>query len=356
MTLRVAIIADDLTGALDAAAPFAGRGMATVAATGADGLDAALARRPDVLTVSTASREAAPEEAGRRCAAVAERVARAGPAILFKKIDSRLKGHLEAEIGAVMTAFGQDRLLVAPGIPDLGRIVADGAVQGFGAAVPIPVAERLGDLARRAAVPDTPDVAAMRALAAKVVLMDRRPLLVGARGLADALAVELTGRARTDAAFAPAFPALVAVGSTDPITRAQLDRLTDAAPDCALVAAPNGRAGSDVPDGQGRLTVMATAPGALAEEPAVVAARFAALLAAHVHRHRPRLIVCSGGETAAALAVRLGLAWLDVQGEAMPGLPLCAAEIDGKAATLVTKSGGFGDPDTLCRLLGLVRF
>ena len=56
----LAIIADDLTGALDTAAPFAAspRGVAVASRPGA--LAAALAADADVVAVSTRSREIAP--------------------------------------------------------------------------------------------------------------------------------------------------------------------------------------------------------------------------------------------------------------------------------------------------------
>ena len=60
---RLAVLADDLTGALDAAAPFAARGITTVVALGLDGLDAALASGADVVGVSTDSREIVPDAA-----------------------------------------------------------------------------------------------------------------------------------------------------------------------------------------------------------------------------------------------------------------------------------------------------
>lgn len=351
MALQVVIIADDLTGALDAAAPFAGRRLRTVAVTRPDGLDAALASDAAVIAVSTGSREIDPDEAAQRCNGVARRLAGASPALVLKKIDSRLKGHLEHEIGAVMTALGQDALVVAPAIPDQGRIVRDGAVRGFGAETPLSVRERLGVLGPRAHVPDTCDMTAMRSLVSGIARRQPPPLLAGARGLAEALAAELTGLASTRAGV-PVDTALVAIGSTDPITRGQLDRLLAHAPDIRLVHAPNGVASEDEGDDAAPVTVMATAPGDERLPPAVVAERFASSLARHVGHRRPRLVVCSGGETASALAYRLGITWMEVRGEVLPGLPVCDAAADGHSFVLVTKSGGLGTPDTFCRLLG----
>lgn len=44
---------------------------------------------------------------------------------------------------------------------------------------------------------------------------------------------------------------------------------------------------------------------------------------------------------------QLGISVLELLGEALPGLPIARAG----GLTVVTKSGGFGDPDTLSTLL-----
>src|SRR5690606_6122283 len=69
MTKR-AIIADDLTGALDAAAPFAARGLSTVVALSAKALPKAIAQGSQVIGVSTDSREIPPDEARMAVASV----------------------------------------------------------------------------------------------------------------------------------------------------------------------------------------------------------------------------------------------------------------------------------------------
>ena len=55
--MRVLIIADDLTGALDSAVTLTGAGLRCVVARRPGDIAAALALAPDVLSVSTASRE-----------------------------------------------------------------------------------------------------------------------------------------------------------------------------------------------------------------------------------------------------------------------------------------------------------
>ena len=98
MPLSLTIIGDDLTGALDASAPFAARGLRVAVALGPEHVAAALATDPDVIAVTTESREISPQAA--RDAVL--RVARALPDVrILKKVDSRLKGNIEAELSAL---------------------------------------------------------------------------------------------------------------------------------------------------------------------------------------------------------------------------------------------------------------
>ena len=154
--LRLAIVADDLTGALDSAAAFAAVPGGVAVATGPAALASALAAGPGVVAVSTGSREIAADAARDRVARVLSALP---PGVrVFKKIDSRLKGNIAAELSALPGA-----LLAAPAIPEFGRIVQAGRLSGFGVDLPLDVAAALGAEAARATIPDTVDAAGMAA-------------------------------------------------------------------------------------------------------------------------------------------------------------------------------------------------
>ncbi|MEE1544485.1 MAG: four-carbon acid sugar kinase family protein, partial [Alphaproteobacteria bacterium] len=74
---QVGIVADDLTGAFDAAAPFAARGMTTLVATAPDGL----ATDGDVVSLTTASRHLPAAEAQAAVKAGYAAMARLAPAV-----------------------------------------------------------------------------------------------------------------------------------------------------------------------------------------------------------------------------------------------------------------------------------
>src|ERR1035441_7054447 len=85
------LVADDLTGACDAAVHFAIRGLRPAIVPLARGTNVAGAR---ILAVSTGSRDLTPAEIRRALAAVAGQFPPHSAARVFKKIDSTLRGNI----------------------------------------------------------------------------------------------------------------------------------------------------------------------------------------------------------------------------------------------------------------------
>ncbi len=341
----LAILADDLTGALDSAAPFAARGLHVEVALAATAVGAALGAAagaaPDVLSINLGTRELAPAAAQREVRAALQALP-AGTR-LFKKVDSRLKGHIAAELDAMSYRSS----LVAPAIADFGRIVREGCVQGFGVDEPISVADRLGPHAARATIPDIASQGEMR------LWLERADaagvdLLVGARGLAEALAEQMSGEAPALVADIPAGPALFVVGSRDPITLAQIEALRRDG-NVRYLPAPNGRL-ADVPaDGCG-LTLVQAVPGAVAATAEEVSSALADSVCPDLAGAASTLLL-SGGATAEAVLRKMGIIRFRLLGECLPGLGL--AHADGHC--IIAKSGGFGQPDTLSQIAGRLR-
>ncbi len=341
---QLAIVSDDLTGALDSAAPFANLGFRVVVATGLAALPAALASGAEVLAVSLSSREIAAPEAAFRAAQAARLLS--GVPRLFKKIDSRLKGNIAAEVSAIAAVRGLGRVLICPAIPDLGRKVRGGALEGTGVPVPLPVAATVGLPGGLSLLcPDAPDDAALDAIAAGLAAT----LPVGARGLAAALARQMgPGRRPRPAPALPA-PLAVLVGSRDPITLAQVDLARSAAP-VAWLAAPDGVVPAAVPDSPAVILQATAAAAATGAAPQLVSSRLAQGFAGSPLARRPGLVV-TGGETAGAVLAALGVGLVTLLGEVQPGLPLCRPLDFPEAPFIVTKSGGFGAVDCLAQLI-----
>jgi hypothetical protein len=135
-------------------------------------------------------------------------------------------------------------------------------------------------------------------------------------------------------------PILALIGSDHPVMRAQLDRVHD-----RHVTLPGNLPVGDV-------AVTVGLPPDLPRRVAVerIARTFAGLLR---RIERPGTLLVSGGETLRALCDALGGSRLDVDGELEPGVPtsiLRGGAWDGQR--VVSKSGAFGAPDFLVRLLG----
>jgi uncharacterized protein YgbK (DUF1537 family) len=127
-SVEVAIIADELTGALDAAGPFAERGLATRLIVAADGADGGTANPCAVLSVTTESRQLGGDEAADRVRAAVADVLQFHPRFLFKMVDSTLRGNVATEIAAALEASGRRHAVIAPALPAEGRVMCGGDV------------------------------------------------------------------------------------------------------------------------------------------------------------------------------------------------------------------------------------
>lgn len=361
MALQVTLIADDLTGALDSVAPFAERGFRTRVAPTPKQIEACLAADAEVIAVSTGSRHCAPAAAAARTGRAAALLAPACPRLVFKKVDSRLKGNIESECGAVLRAFGRSRMIVAPAVPALGRLVVDGNVIGAGVDRPKAARNAFGALAAACDIPDCRDDEALDEVALACVALGGTTMAVGARGLAAALARQLApANAQAARPFDAAEPVLFLIGSRDPVTGLQVEHLRRSHPELPVLQAPDGlpvhRRGVEPP--RSLLLLGTNGGGDLA--PKTVAARLACAAAEHVTRNRAAVVLASGGDVAAALVDALGVPLIAPGGELLPGVPWATVRpAGGPPLTLITKSGGFGGPDTLAflyrRVLGASR-
>src|SRR5262245_25934258 len=358
--LPLTIVADDLTGACDTGALFAARGPVPVTVWP----DPAL--RAPVSVVDTESRALAPADAARRVAGVARTVARTR---FFKKIDSTLRGPIGAEVDALLRASSTAGALVCPALPTEHRVVVE-RVLTVGA---VPIAEtafaedptfprvgssnvvdllrpqldrplawiplgrvreggsaltaRLVRLAGMIMVADAETDADLDALVEAVLELDAPPLLVGAAGLALALARRLgLAAARVDPP--PGERWLIVAGSRHPATRRQVDAAREAG-----------------------LTVLST-PDEPQGDPAGAAVELAARARARLDAERVDVVLVAGGETLVALYHALGAERLDLEGAPRPGLALGHLRVPGRdPVTVVTKAGGFGDPDLFVNLV-----
>jgi D-threonate/D-erythronate kinase len=341
--MALTIVADDLTGACDAGTLFARR--APVPVTVWPDVPATA----EVAVVDTESRHLARDEAAERVSGSVAR--RPGATSWFKKIDSTLRGHVGAEIVALLEATGTPSAVACPAFPSEGRVVLDRVLRVEGAAAAhvvdriraetdrplawIPLAEvragsaalaaRLARLAGMIAVADAETDDDLDTIVGAALALDQVPLLAGSAGLAQPLAERLGLHA--ERASLPGGRWLIVAGSLHPATRRQI--------------AEARRAGIRV------LTTADTEDADEGDAAATLAREAARLLATESFD----LIALTGGDTAVAVYRTLGAARIDLVGAPRPGLAFGHVRAPGHPALpVLTKAGGFGPPDLFVSL------
>ncbi len=128
MIQRCLLIADDLTGGADAGAQFAKKGLRTLMLTLKSDIPPNLSNfnRQDVLVVNTDSRGLNPEEAYALISNLLKKYQKKLFPILYKKIDSTLRGNIGYEIDAILKYTDGSLCFVAPSYPEQNRTLVGG--------------------------------------------------------------------------------------------------------------------------------------------------------------------------------------------------------------------------------------
>ena len=322
--MTLAVIADDLTGACDTGSLFTAEAAVPVTVW------PRLPPGAPVCAIDIESRALPGAEAAARAACA---VASVPAARYFKKIDSTLRGAVGAETDAMLAALGAApaRLGHADVIdllrPQTQRPLAWIPLDEVRAGVER-LAARIARLRGMLIVADAASDDDLLRLVDAALVADPPPLLVGAAGLGRALAIRL-GRLGAPAPVPRAARWLVVAGSRHPATRRQ--------------AAAARAAG---------LTVVA-APDADAGDRLATARRLAAEACALLERETFGVVAVAGGETAVALHDALGAERIDLAGAPRPGLAIGSLRAPRHPdLQIVTKAGGFGEPDLFVTLTG----
>ena len=336
------ILADDLTGALDSAAPFAHPGRSRAVVWGRPNGEIA----GSATAIDTASREGSEADAIIRHRDLGEWLLGAG--IAFKKIDSLLRGHVAAELAALAEAAPQCRFVIAPAFPYQGRFTRHGRQWRIGETVPVGP-DLAADLAGRGLpasrgthLRDAVSDSDLDAIVRHEMALPGSVIWVGSAGLAAALARHCA--AGSHIASQPEGQMLALVGSDHAVTREQVERARVAHIAIARDGAGCDLARASLSGGHSCLVTVAVKDDRQAAG-AAIATAFGRLLA---DCPRPGFLLATGGETLRAAAEALGAQGLAVEGALEPGLPvsrLVGGRWDGLA--VVSKSGAFGRPDTL---------
>ncbi len=379
---RWAIIADDLTGAADAAAAYGSPHSSSVILD-VDGTWP----EADILSVNTESRYLSAKDSA---AAVTAAVARAleQDRQVFKKIDSLLRGNVGAEVAAALAAVSDGRskglALVAPAFPGTGRTTIGGLVHVKGAhnaqgsfdgdvaaalaggglstelvgrdahRTPEDLAAHLRDVQERgtdAVVLDAVSDDDLKLVAAAAALLEFPTLLAGSGGLAGHIARRGEARDVLQENARCVTRTLTVIGSYSGLARQQTEALVAAGAEHITLdhqALEDPAVARKVAAAMVRTDVVLTPDpmGAVDKSQALVVAEALARATAAGVEHC-EVLVLTGGETATAVLKALGAGSFTVIGEIEPGVVMSL--LPEPLPLLVTKAGAFGDAGTLAR-------
>ena len=363
----------------------------------------------DVVSIDANTRGVTSEQATETTAELAGLSRTRSPeAVLFKKVDSTLRGNLAAELAAVLHAYRGTSankaraMILALALPAQGRTTIGGRqiVHGklleetdlWKSETSLPrsnISEVLADgglssiivkiAAVRASINALTGTLTDRACEADILICDaetdddlRRiaqaamegkfPLWAGAAGLAAQFPHAMGLQKREHDGNQPAFavgPTLIVVGSGATISREQAKVLAAKLEVVNVQVSPGM-----LPDVQNKSAEIVAAlqkgndtlvilDGDEGSEPQMFAKVLSDLMkpCANVLGS----LVATGGETARAILDGLGIDRLQLLGEIEPGLPFSVAEGWTRPLRVLTKAGAFGSPDTLIRCREFLR-
>ncbi|MFV0378149.1 MAG: four-carbon acid sugar kinase family protein [Mangrovibacterium sp.] len=117
----IAVIADDFTGAAEIGGVGLQRGLKVQVETEVSG-----AGKPDLLVISADTRSMNLLDACTRIEQITTALLQLKPRVIYKKIDSVLRGHVYDELEVQRCVSGKNRILVVPANPHFKRIIRDG--------------------------------------------------------------------------------------------------------------------------------------------------------------------------------------------------------------------------------------
>jgi len=404
--MQIAIIADDLTSATDGGIQFARVGFRSVVTL--DCLNVSQLADWPVVAADADSRAKTAVAAGVSIATCVR--ALRGRDLLYKTVDSTLRGHVAVELRAAQRESGRSRTVFAPAFPANGRTTCEGrqfldgvplAETAFSRDPSHPISDdnilsilTVGGLTgirivNRAALRDRAAVNAALENASclvadaetdedleilvRAVASPFDVLWVGSPGLARALGISVGREVSNAATPGSARRLIVAVGSLNPASRRQLDALQRRLDSIVIEVAAAGaledprRAAQNALEsataarnasGTEVVIVTSSAANAASQVPGAATAGVAEAIARVVESlhcdHPFDGFVLTGGDTAVSVVRRLGATGIELESEFAPGAAV-GSLFGNTSARVLTKAGGFGDDAALIRACQYLR-
>lgn len=406
---RILVIADDLTGAADSAVAFAGHGLHTVVALGPVIAEACA----EVVSVDADTRRLSPRDAADETARLLRAHLSGCSAIVYKKIDSMMRGNIGEELAAVLetrrslaSTLAPVVAVLAPAFPAMGRTTVTGQQLLRGQPLASPASGRnnqihgssdIGGLLHSSHLQSTllgleqirgdagelqrifktlaqqADVIVCDAeteddlsrVAEASMVLGRETIWAGSAGLARHLphAASITSSLPTSHSNSLAGgPTLFVVGSNSIPSLEQVEVLASES-DIRIIRVPPGVLLDNETSSHGRAFVLelenalnsgvdvAVVPDWSVQLTIAEQARISSGLSALVSpfAHIVGGLLATGGATARAVLEAWGVNSLRLIGEVEPGLPFSVTSGWKRELPVITKAGEFGNRDSLLR-------
>ena len=368
------IIADDVTGGLDTGVCFSRTGIRThINLPGCDMKEFSSAAAVEVFVVET--RHIDPDEAYRQVYSLTREAVKEGFTHFYKKTDSALRGNPGAELAAMRDALGAETVHFLPSYPEMNRLTVNGIhyldwkpveESLFGTDPFNPVTESDVKKLLKKQDPDgridVYDAETQQDLADKgrELLNKGETVFAGCAGFAEVLARLLDLEKDENGIQLKENKMCVLCGSVNPVSLRQCDEAESRGiPRTHLVqdgiTAERSTELAELLKGH-NCVIMDTGgkvtTGEGIEQRMKQIARTVAETGSGVLRNTPgTLLFFIGGDTLLAFLREEGVKELIPYNTSFPGTVLTQARIDGRNAAILSKSGGFGEPDLIPQIL-----
>ncbi|HET9660961.1 MAG TPA: four-carbon acid sugar kinase family protein [Thermomicrobiales bacterium] len=385
---RAIVVADDLTGAADAGAPFAAAGFATAVPLRSAPPDA------EVIALSNDTRDASGDRIEELFRQSMDRVPPADPSTLwYAKVDSVFRGFPGPQVAFLLRQTSRRAVVIAPALPDQRRATVDGNVyvddvlltesnlgaghasasvisllglpEDLGHSIDLDTVRSGADALRHAidhvvrpiVVVDA-ETNADLAILAGAVAGDSTHLLAGSAGFAKQLAVQLgerAGKPHRAGVTTPVRSVLTVAGSRHATSARQGAALAATGIETLHVSFEHGHLTPQATERTierlqtefelGRSVTLTTCETPRSLMPGHEIARALAALATDPRvRDRYDAMILTGGDVAAAVCSKLDAVAIRLGGEVLPAIPWGTLEGGMRPGLpVVTKAGSFGD-------------
>lgn len=408
--IKLLVISDDFTGALDTGVQFAGKGMKTkVLSYLPENKEALNQFQAQVLVIDAQTRHLDGREAYQKVWDLVHMAKDGGIPYIYKKTDSGLRGNIGKELEAALMASGEPYLTFIPALPAMNRITVDGVHYVDGVPIhksafgrdpfePVVSAE-VEDLFHGVSVKtakykenrhyvrsegkeigifDASSETQIRAIAEDLMKQNRLGVMAGCAGFASVLGDFL--KLETQKVEIPVITGnmLILCGSINEITRGQIEyaekegmkRITmtpvqqlapeylnseegktwlcqlkkdcEAGITCVIETGISDmekvaryREENHIPLEQARVTISRTLGGVLKQ-----------LLEMGLEA----TLMIIGGDTLASFITEMRCQEITIYRELEQGTVLSSINVKGKEQWIISKSGGFGEPELLTKV------